>query len=202
MKPGALLAILMLAASMAAAKEPAMGTPRELMIADFSQYAVPQGWTTENGAAQGDPQITLSRDMHAITVRLAGGKGSRYKTPSGFLTDFEARSTGGKPAEKLGNSIVAGARVTIYRRKISVRLPPPDTSGPAELITEEFCVVPAGKLFFVLRYSYSDTTPDPVYNGSKAWRQFLKDFKLKKKTPGKSPPTMKTKDPKALPAAE
>jgi len=179
MKTHAVLTLLLLSACAAAAKEPSMAKTGEL-ISDLSQYTIPQGWTSENGLTQGDPRTVLSRDLHAITIRLAGGQGSRYKTSGDFLVGFEARSSGGKPAEKLESAAAGGARVIIYRRKVPVRLPPPDASGPAEFTTEEFCVVPAGKRFFVLKYSYGDSVPDPQYNGKKAWRDFLKTFKLKK----------------------
>jgi hypothetical protein len=117
-------------------------------------------------------------------VQFSGGRDSPYKTAGDFLAGFEALSYGGKPAEKLHKAVVAGSRVIIYSRKIPVRLPHPDASGPARLTSEEFCVVPAGKQFFILKYSHGNTTPDPVYDGRKAWRGFLKDFKLKRKAPG------------------
>lgn len=183
MRPGVILSALLLAACPSPAKEPVMQKPREL-VSDLSQYAVPKGWTAEDGASQGDPQATLSKDLHVITVRLSGGKDSRYKTPGDFLVGFEARSNGGKPAEKLQNAAAGGSRVIIYRRKVPVRLPAPDASGPAGLTSEEFCVVPAGKRFFILKYSYGDTIPDPAYDGRETWRRFLKDFKLKRKTAG------------------
>jgi len=184
MKCGPLLTILLLAASLSPAKEPAMVKARE-QVSDLAAFTAPRGWTAGTGVAQGDPLTTLSRELHTIKMRLSGGKDSRYKSTGDFIVGFEARSSGGKPAEKLGEALIAGARVVVYRRKIPVNLPPPDASGPAAMTWEEFCTVPAGKRFFILSYSYADTVPDPDYDGSKAWRQFLKDFKLKKKPAGK-----------------
>ena len=94
---------------------------------------------------------------------------------------FEARSMGGKLAEKADTAIIAGRKVLIYRRKIPLVLPPPGEGGPYTMATEEFCVVPAGKKFFILTYSYGDNMPDPSYDGNKAWRKFLKEFRVFKK---------------------
>lgn len=179
MKALALSLVLALTAAPAQAKERPMQKPQE-KISAASQYTVPAGWTASFKTEQGDPQAVLEKDMHVITVRLAGGGGSRYRTSADFLVGFEARSPGGKLPEKMGAMAVAGQKVMIYRRKIPVALPPPDASGPSTLTNEEFCVLQAGKLFFILSYSYGDSLPDPTYDGLKAWRGFLGGFKLKK----------------------
>ena len=175
----ALCLVLALTAAPAQAKERPMSKPQE-KISAASQYTVPAGWTASFKTEQGDPQAVLEKDMHVITVRLAGGEGSRYRASADFLVGFEARSPGGKLAEKLGGMAVAGQNVMLYRRKVPVALPPPDASGPSTMTSEEFCVLKAGKLFFILSYSYGDTIPDPTYDGLKAWRGFLRGFKLKK----------------------
>ena len=82
---------------------------------------------------------------------------SRYKTAGDFFVGFEACSRGGRPSEKIGGTVVSGMRVMLYRREVAVSLPPPDTGGPSTFAPEEFCVVPAGKRFFVLSYSYGDS---------------------------------------------
>lgn len=50
---------------------------------------------------------------------------------------------------------------------------------PATFTDEEFCVVPAGKMFFVLSYSHGDLIPDITYNGLEAWLEFLEKFQIK-----------------------
>ena len=174
------LLLLLAAPCPAPAKEKAMEKPRE-KISDFASFTVPEGWTQKERVEQGDPQLRLSNGLHIINIRLAGGPSSRYKAPGDFLVGFEARSTGGKQAEKAEAVIVSGSRVLIYRRQIPVSLPPPDESGPAAMTAEEFCAVPAGKRFFILTYSYGDAIPDPLYDGDKAWRKFLKEFRALKK---------------------
>ncbi|OGR76069.1 MAG: hypothetical protein A2X32_10845 [Elusimicrobia bacterium GWC2_64_44] len=180
MKKLFILPLLLLTAAAPAGKEKAAVKTTE-KLADFASYAAPEGWTAVEKVGQGDPQARLEKGLHVITVRLAGGAGSRYKSPAGFQGGFEARSLGGKPAEKARTAIVSGARVMVYRRNVPVALPPPDESGPASMTTEEFCVLPAGKRFFILSYSYGDTTPDPAYDGEKAWGEFLKTFRAKKR---------------------
>ena len=172
----------------APASVPAKEQPMKIKasLTDAAKYEVPKGWTDEFSMNQGDPQALLSLDLHQIKVRLSGGEGSRYKTAGDFLVGLEARSKGGKQPEKTGSAAVSGARVMLYRREVAVSLPLPDTGGPSTYTQEEFCVVPAGKMFFILSYSYRDSIPDPVYDGREAWRKFLKTFRVSKmKKPGK-----------------
>jgi len=173
------LLLLLAAPSPAPAKEQA-GKVKE-KISELAAFTIPAGWLEAERLEQGDPQLRLSNGLHIINIRLAGGAGSRYRSAGDFLVGFEARSTGGKPAEKMETAAVSGTRVLIYRRRIPVSMPPPDESGPSTMTTEEFCAVPAGKRFFILTYSYGDTIPDPSYDGDKAWRQFLKEFRALKK---------------------
>ena len=149
-------------------------------LSDAAKYEVPKGWAEEFVSNQGDPQAVVTRDLHKIKVRLSGGAGSRYKSSAAFLAGFEALSKGGKKADKTGAAAVSGQRVLLYRREVPVSMPAPDTGGPSTFATEEFCLVPAGKLFFVLSYSYDDSIPDASYDGLAAWRQFLKTFRVLK----------------------
>ena len=167
-----ILTLLLLLALPAAA-----GSPEKL--SDHASFKAPEGWTVSYRTEQGDQQAVLERDLHSITVRLAGGPGSRYRSAADFLAGFEARSPGGKLAEKLGGLPVAGKTIMIYRRKVAVGLPPPDASGPSTLADEEFCVLPAGRRFLILTYSYADSIPDPTYDGRKAWLGFLKALRLR-----------------------
>lgn len=167
---------------------PAKADPMKIKsaLSSSAKYDLPQGWAEEFSLNQGDPQAVLSRGLHKIKVRLSGREGSRSKTAADFLAGLEARSRGGKRAEKTGFAVVSGIRAMLYRREIPVSLPLPSTGGPSVFAPEEFCVVPAGKEFFILSYSYGDPTPDPAYDGLEAWRKFLKTFRvLKIKTPGK-----------------
>lgn len=143
------------------------------------RYEVSQGWSEKFSINQGDPQSVISYDLHEITVRLSGGKESRYKTASDFLTGFEARSMGAHP-EKLETVLVSGMQSLLYRRAVPVSLPPPGTGGPVQSGGEEFCLVPAGETFIVLSYSYGDSIPDISYDGYKIWRKFLSDFHVLK----------------------
>jgi len=176
----ACLAFLMLLASPASAqvKEPPMKAKAGL--SDAAKYEVPPGWKEEFTLNQGDRQAVLTRESHRIKVRLSGGAGSRYKTAGAFLGGFEALSRGGKKAEKTGSAAVSGSRVLLYSREVPVSMPAPDTGGPSAFAREEFCVVPAGKMFFILSYSYGDSVPDPSYDGLKAWRKFLESFRVLK----------------------
>lgn len=176
-----LIILVAMAAGVAAAADGKVMEKSREQVADFAVYQVPAGWTASAGASQGDPSLTLTRDMHTITVRLAGGPGSRYKRAADFLVGFGARSPGGKLPEKIASLPIAGVRTIIYRRQIAVSLPDPDKSGPSALTAEEFCVVQAGKRFFIFSYSYGDTVPDPGYDGNAAWRKFLRSFRIKKK---------------------
>jgi len=161
---------------------PAKEQPMKIKAAlsGAAKYEVPQGWGEEFSSNQGDPQVLILREIHRIKVRYSGGAGSRYKSAGDFLAGFEALSRGGRRAEKMGEIIVSGARVMAYSREVAVSLPPPDTGGPSVFAREEFCVVPAGKRFFILSYSYGDSIPDPSYNGKEAWRKFLKTFRVLK----------------------
>jgi len=176
----AYLAFLLFLAAPAPA--PAKESPANIKasLSDAAKYEVPPGWTEAFSMSQGDPQALIKREAHKIKVRLSGGAGSRYKTADDFMGGFEVLSRGGKKAERTGSVVVSGMRVMIYSRDVAISLPPPDTGGPAVFTREEFCLVPAGRKFFVLSYSYGDSIPDPTYDGLKAWRKFLESFRALK----------------------
>ena len=180
MKKLLLIPALLLAATAARTAEKTTMTPKETVGA-AAAYAVPQDWKETFSLNQGDPQAALTYGLHRIKVRLAGGEKSRYKKAPDYLVGLEARSAKGKAPEKDGSIRVAGQKVMLHKRKVPVTMPLPDTGGPSTYADEEFCVVPAGKSFFVLSYMYEDGLPDSSYNGQKAWRDFLKSFRLKKK---------------------
>ena len=173
-----MLLLLCLSIAPAAANKRALGKGGE-QVSDFASYSVPEGWTSSIETEQGDPHVVLTRKRDEITIRLAGGEGSRYKTVADFLVGFEARSYGGKLADRLGDVVVADQKTFLYRRQVIVSLPPPGEGGPIHLTPEEFCVVMVGERFFILSYSYGDSIPDPYYNGRDVWREFLKSFVLK-----------------------
>jgi len=174
------LALLLAAVSLAGQAGAAAEKQKE-RITDFAAFTVPEGWTRTELVEQGDPQLRLEKGFHTITIRLAGGSDSRYRTAGEFLAGFEARFPGGKQAEKIGTLVVSGTRVLRYRLEIPLSLPPQGEGGPATMAPEEFCLVPAGKRFFILTYSYGDTIPDMSYDGNGAWTKFLKSFRAFRK---------------------
>lgn len=180
MKRLALIPVLLLAAATGPVTEEKEMTPKD-QIASAAAYALPGGWKQSFSLNQGDPQAELARGLHKITVRLAGGEGSRYKKAPDFTVGLEARSTGGKAPEKLGAVLVSGRKTMLYKREVSVKTPLPGVGGQVDYSDEEFLVLPAGSRFFVLSYSYEDSIPDPSYDGEKAWRDFLKTFRVKAK---------------------
>jgi len=176
-----LFSLLLLAAPASPAKEQSMKTKDGLSA--YIKYEIPKGWEEELSLNQGDPQAVLSLDLHKIKIRLSGGEKSRSKSAGDFLVGLEARSKGGKLPEKKEFTVVSGMRVMLYRREIAVSLPPPGTGGPSAFAREEFCVVPAGKRFFILSYSHDAPIPDTTYNGLETWRKFLKSFRVLKAKP-------------------
>lgn len=170
--------LLLLSAGSARAEEQEAKIKAVLLSA--AVYTAPAGWTEEFELNQGDPQSLVSKDLHAIKIRLSGGPRSRYKSAGDYLAGLEARSKGGRPPEKTGTALISGLRVVVYRREVAVSLPLPGAGGPAAFAREEFCAFQAGKKFFILSYSYGDAVPDPSYDGLAAWRKFLKDFRLRK----------------------
>lgn len=179
MKRLMLIPVLLLAAAAVPVQEKKEMTPKE-QVAAAASYALPKGWEETFARNQGDAQAVLKRDLHRIAVRLSGGEGSKYRKAADFVVGLEARSALGKPPEKAGSVLVSGRRVMLYKRKVAVDMPLPGTGGPSTYTEEEFLVLPAGAGFFVLSYRYEDSVPDPSYDGRKAWRDFLKTFKLKK----------------------
>ncbi|MDI6743446.1 MAG: hypothetical protein QMD11_11995 [Smithella sp.] len=171
--------LLLLTATVGPAMEKKGMTPKD-QIVSAAAYSLPKDWKESFSLNQGDPQATLTYDLHKITVRLAGGEGSRYKKAPDFTVGLEARSSGGSAPEKLGTVLVSGRKVMLYKREETVSLPPPGTGGQSTYTEEEFLVLPAGARFFVLSYRYEDSVPDASYDGQKAWRDFLKAFRLKK----------------------
>lgn len=167
------------AAPLRAAEVPAVKP--EVQVKEYAKYAAPAGWEASDKLKQGDPQVVLNKGRHIISIRLAGGKESLYKTPGDFLVGFEGRSNGGKAAEKTAYVKVSGQKLMLYTKQAAVRLPPPGEGGPVSLAPEEFCLPGAGKRFFVLSYRYDDEIPDPDYDGKAAWRSFLGSFRVIKK---------------------
>lgn len=179
MKRLALLPVLLLIAAAPAAEKKEM-TPKD-RISSEAAYSLPKGWTESFSLNQGDPQAELAYGLHKITVRLAGGEGSRYDKAADYALGLEARSAGGKAPEKLGAVAVSGVKALLYKRSAAVRLPPPGAGGPVESADEEFLTLPAGTGFFVLSYRYESGVPDLSGHGEKAWRDFLKTFRVKTK---------------------
>ena len=165
-----------------------------MKIDDLVEYQVPEGWDVWRGELRPDeeardPVISLVKEFSFIRIRLYGGMGSRYSTPQKYMASFAPPSPEG-PTVELGTETVAGMEIPIYRRRITLSGDPygrvPESSFPT--VQEYFCIVPLGKWFVVLSYSYeppqtgheSPRAPfDP--EGEEAWEEFLKTFKVRRK---------------------
>lgn len=173
----ALLAVLLIAAP-AGAKEKKV-KPIASDIDALARFQLPKGWEVEKRAGA-DPSLRATQGRHVLRIRLYGGPGSRYDGPEKFLSGFEAM-TMGRPVEKTGEAKVGGLSTPLYRHGYPIALGDPHMveSGPPKLALERFCLVAAGKRFFVLSYAYESAIPDPGGDGEKAWEAFLKGFSLR-----------------------
>jgi hypothetical protein len=146
-------------------------------FAGAARCQAPEGWQSEKAESQADPALRFSHDSDLIKIRLFGGKGSRYQGPADYLRGFEATSLG-KPPQRLRQSQVAGTTVWVYRHSYPLSAGAPgfvDPRSPA-LASEEFCIMPLGKRFFVLSWAHESPIPDPKSLGGKAWQEFLSSF--------------------------
>ncbi|MFA6030396.1 MAG: hypothetical protein WC969_11120 [Elusimicrobiota bacterium] len=176
--PSLLLACAVLAQD---APPPKPADPIPPAIAAAAQLTAPEGWDAEVGPeGEKDPSVTFTKGGDRIRVTLFGGPGTRFKTSQAFLRS-PAATTMGRPAQKDAVVKVAGARAYVYRHAY------PEPSGDPHqrsekaprMVMEEFCIVPAGKAFFVLSYA-EEGVPDPSAPSRPSWEAFLKSFKLKK----------------------
>lgn len=176
--PSLLLAAAVLAQDAAPPKPAVLPPPALAAAADFQ---TPAGWDAEAGPeGEKDPSMTFSKGGDRIRVTLYGGAGTRFKTPQAFLRS-PAATTMGRPPQKDAVVKVAGARAYVYRHAYPEPAGDPhERSAKApRMVMEEFCVVPAGKLFLVLSYA-EEGVPDPAAPSRPSWEAFLKSFKLKK----------------------
>ena len=140
---------------------------------------LPEGWTVEKTAQANDFGLRASRSSNVIRMRLFGGKGSRYGTAEAYLGGIEA-GTMGRPPETNEVVTVSGINTRLYRHGYPINLGDPHAVDPRppQLATEQFCMVPAGDRFFVLSYAHESLLPELSGEGDKAWRAFLRSFKL------------------------
>ncbi len=157
--------------------EPARPSPFE----GWAAYAAPEGWTSLSLGSGFDREVRLSHLRYTIRIRLLGGKSSKYPTPGDFLDGFEARSLG-RPPKRNGTETISGIQVHSFLRKYPVDAGDPAMVSPEapKLAKEQFLIVPARDRFFLLSYSFESPMPDLRDMENKAWRPFLKSFRLVK----------------------
>lgn len=169
---------LLLVAAPAGAKEKKV-KPIASDIEALARFKLPKGWEVEKRAGA-DPSLRVTRGRHVLRIRLYGGSGSRYAGPENFISGFEAM-TMGHATEKIGEAKVGGLSLPLYRHGYPIDLGDPHqvNPGPPKLAKERFCLVPAGKRFFVLSYAHESAIPDPSGAGERAWQEFLEGFSLR-----------------------
>ena len=147
-----------------------------------ARYAAPAGWELQKKDSAADPWRRFTQDSDVIEIKLVGGKGSRYASSADYLAGFEA-TTMGKPPEKLRQARVAGLKVWIWRHGYPINLGDPHVVDPRppQLAREEFCLIPCGKKFLVLKWAHESPIPDLNAVGKKAWESFLGSLALEKK---------------------
>ncbi|MBI3564899.1 MAG: hypothetical protein HY079_06875 [Elusimicrobia bacterium] len=162
-----------------AAAAPAPRPSPGAAIAALLTVAAPAGWErTEYANAGGaDAVLAFEKGSDRLAVNLYGAPGSFYKTPDEFLKG-PAATTMGRPPEKAGTAVVAGAKRARYRHGVPLmdgdpHVPP---SGPPRLGRGEFVVLPPAPdgRFLVLSYERLSPVPDPTGDSEKAWKYFLK----------------------------
>lgn len=147
-------------------------------VAALLSVSAPAGWTrTEYANAGGaDAVVAFESGEDRLAVRLYGAAGSFYRAPEDFLKG-PAATTMGRPAERAGTAVVAGAKVVLWRHGVPILDGDPHTPSAApRLGPAVFCVlppVPDGR-FLVLSYERQSPVPDLAGKGEKAWKSFLK----------------------------
>ena len=158
----------------AAAPRPTPGAA----VRSLLSFTPPAGWVSGEYANAGgsDAVVAFEDGSDRIALHLYGTPKSFYPTPAVFLKG-PAATTMGRPAEKAGTAVVAGAKVDLWKR--GVPLPDGDPHIPSaspRLGTGVFCVLPPAPdgRFLVLSYERLSPVPDPSGKGEKAWKSFLK----------------------------
>lgn len=184
MKPilSAVFAFAAAAAFAADAKEapkPVKTASPAAAVASLLTFKSPDGWKAEEYANGADPIVAYSDGFDRIAARAFGAPGSAYKTPAEFLAGPAGTSMGAK-AEDAGKAVVAGRKVSLYKRRVPLDLGDPHIpGGPTRFGAETFCVIPAAKgRFVVLSYARESPVPDLEDKGEKSWENLLKTVKL------------------------
>lgn len=170
-------ALFLGAARAAGQAEKAVPSPLE----GWAAYEVPEGWSSLSLGSGYDHEVRLSHLRYTIRIRLLGGKNSKYPTPGEFLDGFEARSLG-RPPKKMGTETISGIQVISFLRKVPIDAGDPASISPEapKLAKEQFLIVPARERYFLLSYSFESPSPDLRDMEAKAWKPFLKSFRLVK----------------------
>ncbi len=147
-----------------------------------ARYAVSAGWKLEETGSTADASWRFTKNLDTIELKLLGGQGSRYTSPSDYLSGMEA-TTMGKAPEKLRQVQVAGLKVWLFRHGYPINLGDPHVADPhpPQLAQIEFCIIPYKKNFFLLSWTHASSLPDLDTVGKKAWEFFLTSFTLEKK---------------------
>lgn len=176
-----LLAVSLSFAAALAAQEAPVNAP-VLEIDRLARYEVPADWSIEHRSEGVDDVLIFEESSETrISMRVFGGKGSKYATPPDFLKS-PAASTMGRPPKKLGAVQTAGLSTRLYESGYPVGLGDPHVKARAPKLGREiFCLVPAGKRFFVLSFAQDRPDSDPERGAEIAWIAFLKSFALREK---------------------
>lgn len=182
------LAVCSLAIGLVAAQKEGPVTPAA-RIRSMASYAPPSDWIADEGALGEDPFVTFTRAPHVLRIQMLGGPASRHLSQKAFLSSFEAKDRGGKPARSSAIVKVAGVSLPLYERSFSRTLgAPKEGGGMREEVREEFVVVPGGKRFFVLSWQVRSPDGDAVTEGRPAWEALRASFSPRGARPARENP--------------
>ena len=139
----------------------------------------PPAWKVAKRWARKDPEAVLSAYSQSIRVRLYGGKGSSYATIEEFLDSPEAKA-GADKSVPTGKVKVSGKEAEGYRLEYQGEAGSPEVARSQKYrVVKEFCVLPAGKRFFVLSYTVTAGAllKKPELDEA-LWTRFLSSFQL------------------------
>jgi hypothetical protein len=176
-----LIAAVVLAAAAGAAETPMKKTPppSAAAVASVVRFAPPAGWDRSDYANAGgaDAVVSFESGLDRISVYLYGAKGSFYRSPADFMRGPAATTMGRAPV-RTAVALVAGRRLSVYRRGYPLAEGDPHipSSGRERMGTETYCVLPPAPdgRFVVLSWARDTPAPDPRSLGEKAWKAFLK----------------------------
>jgi hypothetical protein len=163
-------------------------TPRAAseIIEGLIRIEPPSGWGREAYSNTGgvDLVVRFEDRLDRLAVYIYGAKGSFYRSVEDFMSGPGA-TTMGSPPDITGEEIVAGQKVTMYRRGFPLSVGDPHDYDPTRtplMGKEFFCILPPFEdgRFFVLSYQRESPFPElgPKTKGGNAWKAFLKSVRL------------------------